>query len=247
MYVFPKLVRLTRFRSMNFGRGGIGVCYKDIYNIIILMKHILVYSDSISWGIIPMSRNRFPFHQRWPGILENNLNKFGKDVRVIEDCLNGRRTNYDDAIRPGRNGLIGLSQRIEVNSPLELVILMLGTNDFQVNHNHSALDAAKGMKGLILSIRDTNLEPGMLIPKILVIAPPPILEPKGDIAIKFKGADKKCVGLAEAYKALCEQENCNFFDAGKITSSSKVDGVHFDLDQHLIFGNAISEYIKNLI
>jgi len=211
------------------------------------MKHILVYSDSISWGIIPMSRNRFPFHQRWPGILEINLNKAGKDVRVIEDCLNGRRTIYNDPIRPGRNGLIGLSERIEVNSPLALVILMLGTNDFQTNHEHTAIHAAKGIKALIEEIRHTNLEPGMLIPKILVIAPPPTLEPKGDIAIKFKGADKKCVGLAEAYKALCEQENCNFFDASKITTSSRVDGVHFDLDQHLTFGNAISEYVKNLI
>ncbi|MSQ80818.1 MAG: GDSL family lipase [Candidatus Methylopumilus sp.] len=211
------------------------------------MKHILVYSDSIAWGIIPMTRNRFPFHQRWPGILEMNLNQLGKDVRVIEDCLNGRRTIYDDPIRPGRNGLIGLSERIEVNSPVELVILMLGTNDFQANYNHTALDAAKGMKRLIHAVRETNLEPGMLIPKILVIAPPPILEPKGDIALKFKDGDKKCMGLAEAYEQLCREEQCDFFDAGKITTSSVVDGVHFDLNQHAIFGQAISEHLTHLI
>jgi len=211
------------------------------------MKHILVYSDSISWGIIPMSRNRFHFHQRWPGILENNLNKLGKDIRVIEDCLNGRRTMYEDPIRPGRNGLEGLSQRIEINSPLELVILMLGTNDFQNNHEHTAQDAAKGMKALINEIRQTSLEPGMLMPEILVIAPPPISEPKGDIAIKFKDGNKKCIGLSEAYEELCIEQKCSFFDAGKITTSSKVDGVHFDLDQHLVFGNAISEYVGNLI
>jgi len=211
------------------------------------MKHILVYSDSISWGIIPMSRNRFDFHQRWPGILENNLNKLGKDIRVIEDCLNGRRTMYEDPIRPGRNGLMGLSQRIEINSPLELVILMLGTNDFQANHEHTAQDAAKGMKALINEIRQTSLEPGMLMPEILVIAPPPILEPKGDIAIKFKDGNKKCIGLAKVYEQLCIEQKCSFFDAGKITTSSKVDGVHFDLDQHLVFGNAISEYVGNLI
>ncbi len=211
------------------------------------MKHILVYSDSISWGIIPMSRNRFDFHQRWPGILENNLNKLGKDIRIIEDCLNGRRTMYEDPIRPGRNGLMGLSQCIEINSPLELVILMLGTNDFQANHEHTAQDAAKGMKALINEIRQTSLEPGMLMPEILVIAPPPILEPKGDIAIKFKDGNKKCIGLAKVYEQLCIEQKCSFFDAGKITTSSKVDGVHFDLDQHLVFGNAISEYVGNLI
>lgn len=211
------------------------------------MKHILVYSDSISWGIIPLTRNRLAFDQRWPGILEINLNKLDKNVRVIEDCLNGRRTIYNDPIRPGRNGLLGLAQRIEVNSPLELIILMLGTNDFQVNHNHEAIDAAKGMKVLIKTIRETQLEPGMKVPKILVIAPPAILEPKGDIAIKFQGGEKKCIGLAEAYKKLCIEEKCEFFDAGKVTTSSVVDGVHFDLDQHFIFGNAISDFVGKLI
>ena len=210
------------------------------------MQHILVYSDSISWGIIPMSRNRFAFNQRWPGILELNLRNEGKNVRVIEDCLNGRRTMYEDAIRPGRNGLIGLSQRIEIHSPLSLVILMLGTNDFQTNHEHTALDAKKGMCALINEIRNTILEPGMKMPEILVVAPPPILEPKGDIATKFNGAEKKCIGLAEAYQALCNELQCHFFDAATVTTSSKVDGVHFDIDQHLTFGNAMTEFVDNI-
>ena len=208
------------------------------------MQHILVYSDSISWGIIPMSRNRFAFNQRWPGILELNLRNEGKNVRVIEDCLNGRRTMYEDAIRPGRNGLIGLSQRIEIHSPLSLVILMLGTNDFQANHEHTALDAKKGMRALIHEIGHTTLEQVMKMPEILVVAPPPILEPKGDIAAKFNGAEKKCVGLAEAYQALCNELQCHFFDAATVTTSSKVDGVHFDIDQHLTFANAITALIN---
>ena len=207
------------------------------------MKQMLVYADSLSWGIIPMSRNRFAFNQRWPGILELNLNSKGKNVRVIEDCLNGRRTMYKDPIKPGRNGLIGLGQRIEINSPLSLVILMLGTNDFQANHGHTALDAKNGMRALIHAIRNAPIEPGMETPEILVIAPPPILAPKGDIAEKFKDGDKKCIGLATAYQDLCEELNCHFFDAASVTTSSKVDGVHFDIGQHLAFGNAISEFI----
>lgn len=213
------------------------------------MKSILVYSDSISWGIIPMSRNRFAFQQRWPGILENQLVKEKRAVRVIEDCLNGRRTMYEDAIRQGRNGLLGLQQRIEVNSPLSLVILMLGTNDFQVNHEHTAENAKNGMRALIEAIRQTELEPGMPMPKLLVVAPPPILMPKGDIAAKFQGAEKKCIGLACAYQALCDELHCYFFDAASVTSSSLVDGVHFDLDQHERFGLAMSAFIldKQLI
>ncbi len=209
------------------------------------MKSILVYSDSIAWGIIPMSRNRFAFEQRWPGIVEIQLNQAGKNVRVIEDCLNGRRTMYEDAIRPGRNGLIGLQQRIEVNSPLSLVVFMLGSNDFQANHDHTADDAKQGMRTLINAIRQTQLEPGMPMPAILVVAPPPILPPKGDIAAKFKGAEQKCLGLAAAYQALCQEMHCAFFNAATVTTSSLVDGVHFDLDQHARFGAALSRFIAD--
>ena len=209
-----------------------------------MTKQILVYADSLSWGIIPMSRKRFAFDARWPGIVEFTLNKMGKKVRVIEDCLNGRRTMYEDPIRPGRNGLIGLQQRIEVNSPLALVILVLGTNDFQANHDHTSADAKRGMQALIEAIRTTTLEPGMLMPEILVVAPPPILKPKGDIAAKFEGGEKKCIGLAEAYKELCAEMRCHFFDAATVTSSSKVDGVHFDADQHIAFGHAITALIN---
>jgi lysophospholipase L1-like esterase len=211
------------------------------------MQQILVYADSLSWGIIPMTRRRFEFHQRWPGVLEIELNKFQPPVRVIEDCLNGRRTIYDDPLRAGRNGLLGLQQRIEINSPLALVILMLGTNDFQKNHDHKAADAQYGMRQLIQAVRSTELEPGMQMPKILVIAPPPILTPQGDIAAKFMGAEQKCIGLAEAYQSLCQELTCEFFDAANVTSSSKVDGVHFDQDQHHMFGLALAPVVANLI
>ena len=98
------------------------------------MTQILVYADSLSWGIIPNTRERFPFVTRWPGVLEGALDEAGVRVRVIEDCLNGRRTAWDDRFKPGRNGLAGIEQRIEVNSPLARVIIMLWTNDFQSVH-----------------------------------------------------------------------------------------------------------------
>lgn len=211
------------------------------------MKQLLVYSDSLSWGIIPLTRNRLSFEQRWPGVLEIGLRERGKNVRVIEDCLNGRRTMYDDPIKEGRNGLAGLQQRIEINSPLAMVLLMLGTNDFQVNHPHNASHAADGLKKLIKSIRSAPIEPGMPIPEILVIAPPPIQIPKGEILHKFKDAHIKSIGLASAYQEMSHSEGCHFFDAGKITSSSKVDGVHLDADQHKTLGLSLVDYLLNLL
>ncbi len=77
-----------------------------------LMQHILVYSDSASWGIIPMTRRRLPFEARWPGVMELALTRQTlRRIRVIEDCLNGRRTVWEDPFKPGRNGLAGRSSR----------------------------------------------------------------------------------------------------------------------------------------
>src|SRR4030088_2477353 len=148
------------------------------------MHQILIYSDSLTWGIIPDTRNRWPFDERWPGTLENKLNASRPWIRVIEDCLNGRRTVWDDPFKPGRNGLFGLEQRIEVNSPLSLVIVMLGTNDFQSVHQHSAWQSAQGIATLVRAIRRAPIEPGLAIPRILIVAPPPILSAGGGVAAK---------------------------------------------------------------
>ena len=211
------------------------------------MQHILVYSDSLSWGIIPTTRRRLPIDKRWPGVMEIALCSSGNKVRVIEDCLNGRRTAWDDPFKPGRNGLVGLAQRIEIHSPLELVVLMLGTNDFQSMHEHNAWHSSQGILALITAIRTAPIEPGMPVPQILVVAPPAIQTPKGPIAPKFEGGERKCLGLAAAYRKVCEEADCHFFDAGSVITSSNVDGVHVDAEQHLTLGNELSQVVRPLL
>lgn len=160
------------------------------------LRHILVYGDSLTWGIVPNTRRRLPFEQRWPGVMEAALLAAGRRVRVVEDALNGRRTAWDDPFKPGRNGLVGLEQRIEINSPLALVIVMLGTNDFQSMHAHDAWHSSQGMAAVVRAIRRAPIEPGMPVPDVLIVAPPPVCEPKGPLAPKFRGADACFVGLA---------------------------------------------------
>src|ERR1022692_4375013 len=210
------------------------------------MHQILVYSDSLSWGIVPTTRNRLPFEQRWPGVLELKLNRNAPRVRVIEDCLNGRRTVWEDPFKPGRNGLTGLAQRIEIHSPLALVILMLGTNDFQSVHSHTALHAAPGIATLVIAIRQAPIEPGMPIPPVLVIAPSPIETPRGPLARKFTDAAGKSAGLAAALRETSADLGCHYFDAGGITSASRVDGIHLDADQHLLLGKALAAHVATL-
>jgi lysophospholipase L1-like esterase len=211
------------------------------------MQQLLVYSDSLTWGIIPDTRLRLPFEARWPGVMERALHAAGKHVRVIEDCLNGRRTAFEDPYKPGRNGLVGLEQRIEINSPLELVVLMLGTNDFQSMHAHNAWHSAQGMAALVDAVRRSPIEPGMPTPKILIVSPPPIQKPKGKIAPKFHGAEEKSLGLAAAYEEVARERGCEFFDVGRVTGSSAVDGVHLDADQHLVLGRALAEAVAPLL
>ena len=212
------------------------------------MHHILIYSDSLTWGIIPNTRKRLPFEERWPGVLENKLNTAGQRVRVIEDCLNGRRTVWEDPFKPGRNGLQGLAQRMEIHSPLSLVILMLGTNDFQFAHpQNDAWSAAQGVATLVNEIRKAPIEPGMGVPPILMVCPPKMRAPQGSLAAKFRGAEQRSAGLAQAYRQVAADLGCHCFDAETVTSASKVDGVHLDSDQHLKLGTALTDVVGKIL
>jgi lysophospholipase L1-like esterase len=211
------------------------------------MLQVLVYGDSLTWGIIPDTRRRLPFEARWPGVLEGDLAAAGQRVRVIEDCLNGRRTAWNDPYKPGRNGIEGLEQRIEINSPLALAIVMLGTNDFQSMHAHDAWHSAEGLRAVVRAIRRAPIEPGMPAPGVLVVAPPPLQSPRGPIAPKFLGAGEKCAGLARAFERVAVEEECGFFDAGAVTTSSTVDGVHLDREQHAVLGHALAGVVADAL
>lgn len=208
------------------------------------MQQILVYGDSLTWGIIPDTRRRLPFERRWPGVMEQHLIRHGRQVRVIENCLNGRRTVWDDPFKPGRNGAEGLAQVIEMHSPLQLVILMLGGNDFQRTHDNNAWLSAQGSERLIHCIRQAPIEPGMPVPDILLVAPPRISNPKGLIAAKFEGAEHRCEGHSEALAAVAEAQSTGFFDANQVISSSRVDGVHLDEPAHRILGEALAQVVQ---
>jgi lysophospholipase L1-like esterase len=211
------------------------------------MEHLLVYGDSLTWGIIPGTRRRLAPERRWPLVLERELRLHGREVRVVEDCLNGRRTVWDDPFKAGRNGLAGLEQRIEVNSPLPLVILMLGTNDFQSAHQNGAWQSSQGVAALVRAVRRAPIEPGMPVPRILVVAPPPIRTPGGEMTEKFAGGRERSAGVGEAFRRVAAELECAFFDAGEVVHVSAVDGVHLDADQHDVLGRALAPVVAGLL
>lgn len=211
------------------------------------MRQILVYGDSLSWGINPGTRERHPFGVRWPTVMEQTLSRQLANIRVLEDCLNGRRTVFEDPFLPGRNGLNELGQTIEKHSPLALVIVMLGTNDFQSMHPHNAWHASRGMARLVQTIREAPIEPGMPVPQVLIVCPPAITRPAGTIAPKFAGGESKCIGLAAAYSALAAELECPFFDAGTVVTASAVDGVHLDAAAHVALGERMATVVAPLL
>jgi lysophospholipase L1-like esterase len=179
--------------------------------------------------------------------MEDHLIRAGRSARVIEDCLNGRRTVWEDPFKPGRNGLTGLQQRIEVSSPLTLVVLLLGTNDFQSTHSYNAWHSAQGVATLVRAIRTAPIEPGMPVPEILIVAPPPARTAKGAMAPKFDGADVKSKGLAVALADVATELGCPFFDAGRVVTTSAIDGVHLDADQHLVLAHELAKAVAVLL
>ena len=103
------------------------------------------------------------------------------------------------------------------------------------------------MATLVNEIRNAPIEPGMPVPPILLVCPPQIRSPRGSMAEKFRGADLKCTGLAEAYSQVAASLGCRFFDAQTVTSTSDIDGVHLDADQHLRLGSALAEIVRSIL
>ena len=134
------------------------------------MKTILCYGDSNTWGYNPSTGGRYPRDVRWPGVLRREL---GDDYLVIEEGLNGRTTVWDDPIEGYKNGKEYLVPCLETHKPLDLVIILLGTNDLKVRFSVSAYDIANGAGALVQIVQKSEIGPGGRAPQVLLLAPPP--------------------------------------------------------------------------
>ncbi|NRR29965.1 SGNH/GDSL hydrolase family protein [Oxalobacteraceae bacterium] len=209
-----------------------------------IAKHVLCYGDSMSWGIVPGSRQRHPFEKRWTGILQQLL---GPDIRIIEECLNGRTTVWDDPFRPGRNGKELLLPSLHSHSPIDLLILFLGTNDLQSMYGVNAYESSLGAAALVDIIKGCVAEPMASPPQILLISPPRIIDPHGVMAEKFRGAAEKSDQFSHWYKRISEERGTFFFDAADVIKPSEVDGVHLDELQHQQFAAGIHHLVSGIL
>ncbi|MFT3974552.1 MAG: SGNH/GDSL hydrolase family protein [Amaricoccus sp.] len=208
---------------------------------------VLAYGDSNTHGTVPMAtledQGRFGPAERWPGVCAAAL---GPGWRVVEEGLPGRTTVHPDPIEGVyKNGLAVLPAILESHRPIDLVVLMLGTNDLKQRFSVTPLDISQSVSLLLHTLRHSYCGQDASQPRMLVVAPMPI-EEVGCLAEMFLGGAAKSRGLAAEYARVAARHGAEFLDAGEVISVSPVDGIHFDAAAHAALGRAIAAKIATM-
>ena len=207
------------------------------------MTTILCYGDSNTFGVDPATQERHPRDVRWPGVLRAAL---GPGFEVIEEGLNGRTTLWDDPFEPGRRGLDYLLPCLRSHRPLDLVVVMLGTNDLKPIHRLTPAAIAAGAGTIVETILGSAAGPGAGAPQVLLVAPPPLrLSPGRAEVWGFEPpAEAASRELARYYRIVAEELGCGFLDAGEHGAASPDDGVHLDAATHAALGVAVADRVR---
>ena len=211
------------------------------------LRTILCYGDFNTHGTVPMetllSDSRFGPDERWPGVMRKLL---GDGWNVIEEGLPGRTTVHPDPIEGAHmSGLAHLRPCLRSHRPIDVLAIMLGTNDLKTRFSVPPSDIALGLVALCETALACAAGPKAGAPKLLLIAPVPAIE-AGCLAEMFGGGAAKAQRLAALYSQVAERFGAAFFDAGSVARISPLDGVHFDADQHRLLGEAVAKVVKGL-
>ncbi|MEO1745699.1 MAG: SGNH/GDSL hydrolase family protein [Pseudomonadota bacterium] len=216
------------------------------------MPTILAYGDSITWGSSPevgvtLPVARHPVSHRWPDVLAAQL---GDGFDVINHGLRGRTTAYDEHLSDSdRNGVRLLPTVLYTHAPIDLVVIMLGSNDMKPNICGTALGAMHGMRRLMnIALNHTQGTTPPTNAKVLIVAPPPLCESdEPEFAAMFEGGIEQSKKLAALYEGVAAEKGCGFFDAGSVAKTDPRDGVHLDAENTRNIGLALAPKVRAMM
>lgn len=208
------------------------------------MRTLLLYGDSNTHGTMAMpalgDAGRFARDERWAGRLARLL----PDWEVIAEGHPGRTTLHDDPVEgPHRNGLAVLPAVLESHRPVDVVLLMLGTNDLKARFSVGATDIALSLERLVRAILLSGTGPEGRAPGVLLVAPPPIRE-TGCLAAMFAGGEAKSRALGAEVAAVAARLGVPFLDAGTLVAVSPIDGIHYDAGANPVLAEAFAAAIR---
>ncbi|WP_343210706.1 GDSL-type esterase/lipase family protein [Anaerolentibacter hominis] len=210
------------------------------------MKNIMCFGDSNTFGSNP-SGGRWERYERWTGILQKML---GEDYYVIEEGHGGRTTVYEDPVEGNKCGKNQLIPLLSSHRPLDLVIVMLGTNDLKMRFGAPAMDIAKGAGEVVKIIRKYDFMPKYREPKILLAAPILIGEgiEDGPFGYMFdRTARERSLEFDRCFSQVAEEQGVFYMNAAEYGWPSKIDGLHMDKDSHQAMADAFYAQVKKLI
>lgn len=210
-----------------------------------MTRTILCYGDSNTHGTMPMASledsGRYPWEVRWTGQLQALLPGW----RVLEEGLPGRTTVHDDPVEGAhRNGLTVLPAILHSHKPIDVLILMLGTNDLKKRFSVNAMDIALSLERLVEAIRTSGTGPAGSAPGVILVAPPPILE-VDDLGAIFEGGEAISHALAPRIAAAARRQSVPFIDAGTLIGVSEVDGIHYDEPAQAALAEAFAQAVRD--
>lgn len=212
------------------------------------MKRILCFGDSNTWGYDAVKKFRYPADVRWTGVLSAAL---GAEYQLIEEGLNARTTVWDDPFEPGKNGKTMITPVLATHCPLDLVIIMLGTNDLKTRFGVSAFDIALGAGTLVELALNSKSGDHWGTPKVLLVSPIHIGENirTSEFADLFDLDHVISVSkqLAGFYRHIAEANGCAFLDAAAVASPGAYDSLHLEEDGHRLLGLAIAEHVIKIL
>lgn len=213
----------------------------------------MCFGDSNTWGFMPLPQpptTRFPREQRWPHVMAGAL---GFPAEIIEEALNGRTTDADDPLLPlggaGANGLSYFPVALASHLPLDLVVIMLGTNDVKPHLGRAAGRIATGAKRLIDCVRtlDGGIGSTYPNPQVLLIAPPPPGRLSPYFEDMFAGGHAKALAMAPLYEGIAKLTGAAFLNAGEHIETDGADGVHLSADMQRKLGLAVAAKVREIL